>query len=100
MSATAEVTGAEVAKEVAAKVEKEAAARPKRGGAKGKAAEAKVEEPAATAGASSSTGKVEKGGSIDLEGFGGEVETNEGREDDVEEPCRGEQSRRGAIHVP
>lgn len=63
VSATAEVTGADVAKDVAAKVEAEAV-KGKKGAKAGKAAD-KTEAP-------------KTGGSIELEGFGEEVETNEG----------------------
>ena len=66
MSATAEVTSAEVAKEVAAKVEAEAA--------KGKGKKA---APAAK-GKKAESGPPRVGESVSLEGFGGEVETNEG----------------------
>ncbi|KAK3073598.1 thioredoxin peroxidase dot5 [Teratosphaeriaceae sp. CCFEE 6253] len=96
VSATADVTGADVAKEVAAKVEK-AAVKGKGKGKGGKAAapapapavepapelapepaaaeEKEVEEEAK---AETATGKVETGGRIALEGFGGEVQTHEG----------------------
>ncbi|TKA83454.1 hypothetical protein B0A55_00577 [Friedmanniomyces simplex] len=64
VSATAEITGADVAKEVAAKVETEAV-KGKKGAKSGKAGSATTETP-------------KTGGSVELEGFGEEVETNDG----------------------
>ncbi|KAK4891795.1 thioredoxin peroxidase dot5 [Elasticomyces elasticus] len=63
VSAAAEVTGADVAKEVAEKVQA-AAVKGKRG-AKATKAEEKAEAPTT-------------GGNIELDGFGGEIETNDG----------------------
>ncbi|KAK5711773.1 thioredoxin peroxidase dot5 [Elasticomyces elasticus] len=63
VSAAAEVTGADVAKEVAEKVQA-AAVKGKRG-AKATKTEEKAEAPTT-------------GGSIELDGFGGEIETNDG----------------------
>jgi len=63
VSGTAEITSAAKAKEVAAKVEREAAKK----GAKG-----------AKAATSAKTEAPQVGHSIDLEGFGGEVETHDG----------------------
>ncbi|KAK4575161.1 thioredoxin peroxidase dot5 [Recurvomyces mirabilis] len=65
VSATAEVTSAEVAKEVAAKAEAEAV----KGKGKGKNAAAAPK---------AKSGPPEVGESVELEGFGGEVETNDG----------------------
>jgi len=77
VSATAEVTSAEVAKEVAAKVESEAV-KGKGKGKKAAAAAAAAPAPAPAPVPKAKSGPPEAGESVELEGFGGEVETNDG----------------------